>query len=321
MKYNLVSVGDHSNITAFIDGDMYVADSDHPNFKAIVAAALANEEHEAVRLFDTSQIVAENFRKVSERVSIAGGKVYSLTQQIIRFLNEGVDDWRSLVNFYEKVASNPNEHSRTQLYTWLSNREFTITEEGDIIGYKGLENTSEGNYQSVSSGTATVNGVRQTGKIVQNLGDVVEMPRSSVQHDPQVGCHTGLHVGTHEYARDFVGGRGSVVLCIVNPRDIVSVPTDCSWAKVRTCRYILLAVAEGPLAGAVYSAHNEEENDNYDECLNCGEDKFVGHDLCDDCLDYENCVQCESCAGLFNEEEIDEEGQCDRCHVASCDKC
>jgi hypothetical protein len=67
------------------------------------------------------------------------------------------------------------------------------------------------------------------------------MPRSEVAHNPRQACEAGLHVGTFNY----VGGhtREHVLEVHVNPRDIVSVPTDGGGQKVRVCRYTVAAVA------------------------------------------------------------------------------
>jgi hypothetical protein len=68
------------------------------------------------------------------------------------------------------------------------------------------------------------------------------MPRDQVQFDPGVGCHTGLHVGTFEYAAGFA--QGALLEVVVNPRDVVSVPTDCGAQKMRTCRYTVVGLLE-----------------------------------------------------------------------------
>ena len=45
------------------------------------------------------------------------------------------------------------------------------------------------------------------------------------------------------------------MVCKVNPKDVVSVPTDCKFQKLRTCRYevvsILKSVYSQPVVGLV----------------------------------------------------------------------
>jgi hypothetical protein len=181
-------------------------------------------------------------------------------------VNNGVEDFKPLVAFFEKVETNPNSHSRVQLYAWLRDRNITLTEDGNFIAYKGVK-VENGEYFSISTGKAISNGVEYNGAIPNPLGAIVEMPRSEVQHDPSVGCHTGLHAGTWNYASGFA--RGAVLTVEINPRDVVSVPTDCDAQKLRVCRYVVKDVTETELDTPVYSTYpdldgyEDEEYDDY----------------------------------------------------------
>ncbi|AXQ63408.1 rIIB-like protein [Streptomyces phage Comrade] len=275
MKYNLVQVedGGEANLTVVHDGEMYVATDSHPNFQRIVAGLAVGDES-VVELFDVQKTAQRRFDRLSERVTVANGKVYldgeeadnALTQQVIHFVNQGVEDFKPLVAFFEKVETNPNSHSREQLYTWLRDRNITLTEDGNFIAYKGVRVEND-EYFSISTGKAISNGVEYNGAIPNPLGAIVEMPRSEVQHNPAVGCHTGLHAGTWGYASGFA--RGAVLTVEINPRDVVSVPTDCDAAKLRVCRYIVKDVTETELDAAVYSTYpdldgyDDEEYDDY----------------------------------------------------------
>lgn len=250
MLYNIVSHGTEANVTAFIDGEMFVADNEHPNWQEIVTSLAAGDKN-VVNLFDVAKAISTKFEHVSERVTVNSGHVYfdgeeidnTLTQAILRALDEQAD-LKPLANFFENIMLNPNEHSREQLYRWLAAHNFTINHDGHIVGYKGVKTLDDGTHTSISHGTATVNGQVHTGAIPYAPGDVVEMPRGDVQFDPSVGCHTGLHVGTWDYAKGF--GHGNTMTVVVNPRDVVSVPTDCRDAKMRVCRYVISTVVENP---------------------------------------------------------------------------
>lgn len=233
-------------------GSPIVATGDHPQFADLLAGAESGAPLDDLRaLSDLSTAVAQRFDTLSERVAVANGRVYfdgdevdsTITAQIIRCLDDpSVGDWKPLVLFMENVAANPNEHSREQLFDWLRDREFTITTNGCFIAYKGVHIRDEDAeddypYQSSSRGEAIVNGERFTGNIPNGVGVTVEMPRAEVQHDPAVGCHTGLHVGTYSYAQGWA--QGALLTVMVNPRDVVSVPTSCSAQKMRVCRYVV----------------------------------------------------------------------------------
>ena len=299
LKYHLISNDDQTFITVFVPGSQpLAADNTHANFEQIVAGALAGDE-KVVDLFDLAKTAAARFDALkfenlagSERVTVSGGRVYldgdevdnSLTKQIVRFIKEG-EDFAPLVRFFEKVQQNPNEHSRNQLFDWLNADDFTITDDGDIMGYKGVQPTDNG-FQSISSGRAIVNGEVKEGRIPQNIGDVVEMPRSDVAHDPAVACHTGLHVGTYDYASGFA--QGALLEVHVNPRDVVSVPSDCNAQKMRVCRYTVVDTLEGRINTSVRHTSTWADDDWGD-----GE----GDETCWDCGEYlEDCV-CEDYVG------------------------
>lgn len=264
---------DEVNLTAFIDGQMHSCTNAHPNYERIRAMCEAGDEG-VVALFDIANTAQERFRRLSERVSISGGTIYldgeavdnSLTQQVVRFIDDGVDDFEPLVLFFEKVQNNPNPHSREQLYRWLANRDFTINTDGNIIAYKGVNVRSvdgENVYESISHGRAIVDGEVHNGAIPNPIGAVVEMPRNDVQHDPSVGCHTGLHAGTWNYASGFA--QGAVLTVEINPRDVVSVPTDCEDQKMRVCRYTVTGVTDQQIPTALHGVIDTPDVDEYDD--------------------------------------------------------
>lgn len=285
LQFTLIGNEDgESNIVVFIPGSApMVAHSTHPNFEAILDGAREGDESVS-ELFDVAATAAQKFERLSERITTANGRLYldgeeinnTLAEQVLRFLDEGVNDWLPLVKFFENVQANPNEHSREQLFDWLSRRDFTITQDGMIVGYKSVQSSDDG-FLSISSGKAIVDGEVIKGRIPNKIGSTIEMPRSEVQHDPSVGCHTGLHVGTYDYAKTFSGD--TMLEVHVNPRDVVSVPTDSDWAKVRTCRYTVVNTITKPYTSAILY---DREMDDYD---GWGELDPDADEVCDVCGD------------------------------------
>lgn len=245
MQSSIVTNDDGTgNVTVLVDGEVHVAHSDHPSYAAILEGVIAGDD-EIIELFDIAQTIEKRFEGLTERVSVKNGKIYldgdevnnSLTKLILRFLDEG-KDWAPLVLFFEKLQSNPSGNSREQLYRFLSTEGFSLTDEGDIIAYKGVRNRSEDDeypYESLSSGEAIVDGVEYSGCIPNRIGAVVEMPRSAVADDPDASCSVGLHVSTYAFAQSY-SRQGTTLSVLVNPRDVVSVPNH-EDEKVRVCRY------------------------------------------------------------------------------------
>jgi len=247
MKFNYVSDsngGLSRNLTAFVDGEMYVADESHPNIDALVTAAIAGNEDEFLNLIDPSVKAAEKFSALlTDRVTVRNSRVYvdqievegAFADQIVRFLEEDVDDWEPLALFLEKVYSNVDADIRENLSRWLQAEAFTLLPNGNILGYRGLRS----DYTSVHAGPGIVNGVEVNGHLDNSVGNVVEIDAKLVEVNASRGCASGLHVGTYEYAKSW--SQGQLVSVEVDPRHVRSVPYECGSSKMRVSKYKVLA--------------------------------------------------------------------------------
>lgn len=277
IQFSIVTTEDDKQyVTVFANGKLTPpADETHPNFRAIVAAcqaSLAGEfiiEQDILDLFDIAAAVSRRFERLSERVTVENGEILfdgdpcqpGLSKQILRFMDEG-EDFMPLVHFMEKIENNPDAHSKTQAWDWLNNHDFTLTDDGDVVAYKGVYPDGNDGFRSGHRGTAAVNDVLYENAYIPNaVGDVVTMARTSVAWDPRSACSAGLHVGTFEYARCYA--QGAMLRVIVNPRDIVSVPTDAAGQKIRVCRYKVDAVIDAPETAAIYRSVEDDEGGEF----------------------------------------------------------
>lgn len=237
-----------ATLTVYLeDGSIVTASDSHPAYKAMVIAAMDNALDKVRELHDAVTTVATKFQRLTRQITVRNRCLYfdgdpidnSLTKQIVRFMEEGLA-FDPLVLFMDNLYSNPIKHSRDQAFDWLNARNFTITNDGMIVGYKGVTGSYEndGVPHSSRSGHAFVNGEEINGYVPNPIGATVEMPRSEVMHDPAASCHAGLHVGTFSYAQSWA--KPTTIEVLVNPADIVSVPTDAGGEKIRVCRYVVL---------------------------------------------------------------------------------
>lgn len=271
----VLTEGEHvQTVTAFnaeSDTPLYTADSNHAHWGDILTG-LVNGDPEVWGLFNVVDGVMAKFSQVTDRISWNGadvlwdGDVFEkpVAEFLARLIKDGnVKNYTAFARFIEKLEANPNEHSREQAYDWLAAYRFQITEDGDVVGFKGLVKTAEGTFTSWNASqkpgapSAFVNGVPvpELSRVPQAVGDTVTLPRSEVKHDPSQSCERGLHVATADYAATY----GTVHEVYVNPTDIVSVPTAAKGQKVRACRYRLgpAVTAEREDRAVLYGEHTK----------------------------------------------------------------
>jgi hypothetical protein len=144
----------------------------------------------------------------------------TVVTRLLEFLREGYP-LEPITNFIDKLMENPSERSKEQLYNYLELYKLPICDDGDFIAQKKV------NKEFKDFHTRTID---------NSVGKIVEMDRKLVNDDPNQGCHQGLHIGSEDFVQTF-GGEGVVILVKINPKDVVSVPFDASYAKMRVCRY------------------------------------------------------------------------------------
>jgi hypothetical protein len=186
-----------------------------------------------------------------------------------------------------------------------------ITDNGNFLAYKAVREDYTDKY---------------TGKFLNTIDAVLEMPRNKVDDDKNVGCSYGFHAGTIEYAKQFSGGCGHIMLVEINPSDVVSIPTDCEFQKLRTCKYKVVGEYEIDLTDPLYASRFQTDqddevdvwNDEEEEelCPNCEYDKSD----CDDCYFCDSCCDCDKgvpkCGHCgTRKKDLDEDFYCDDCQV------
>lgn len=258
--------GTRQSVTALnLDSDrpLYTATQSHPNFEGILAGLRAGDPN-VWDLFDIATGVMSRLTEISDRYSWDGSNVLfdgdvtdgPFEALLARTIESGDSrNYTAVAKFGEKLAMNPSEKSKEQLFRWLASHKFQITPDGDVVGYKSvgvLETKDDGTvvYQSGFASqkrgvpSAFVNGVPvpELSRVPQSIGDVVSLPRSEVVDDENQSCARGLHVGTENYW----GGWSKGLLEVhVHPRDFVSTPIN-EDAKARVCRYKVARLSVKP---------------------------------------------------------------------------
>lgn len=218
----------NESITVVLEGETYTTREGTLNFEAARQAILEKRWDDLPDLFSVGRGIQrwtdDNFVYENEVLTYQGDPLpQELMDRIIAMAEKG-DDPTSLMKFWANLQENTSYRSVKQLYSFLQNMNIPIDEEGYVVAYKGIRRDYKDKW---------------TGTIDNSPGSIIEMDRNKVSDDPNVACAEGLHLGSLDYAQGYAS-EGRVVVCRVNPRDVVSVPKDHQHKKMRTCRYEVL---------------------------------------------------------------------------------
>ena len=279
-------------ITVVLDGERYSINAGNTLFSKALDAYKADDWDTFVACVNPT-IRLKSLYASYEGIEVKDGNLYvfgdpvhsTLATRVLSFLEHGLDCVH-LFKFILKLNLNPSKRAVDELYTFLEHRALPITDNGNFLAYKAVR----ADYTD-----------KHTGKFVNTIDAVLEMPRNKVDDDKNVGCSYGFHAGTVEYAKDFLGGQGHLMIVEINPADVVSIPTDCQFQKLRTCKYKVVGEYEIDLTDPMYASRfqtdddddvdlwGDEDDDEYPTCSDCGEESYGN---CDDCDCCEGCCDC-----------------------------
>ena len=261
-------------ITIFWEGTPYSLRKDHPNFQNAKNAILEGD-YESLGDFVDIQKAVEDF--VEGDIEVRNEVVYYKTHRLhgvvvdklLEMLRAGMKDSAPLVNFITRLQSNPSANSVNELYSFLSYKSLPTTPEGKVLGYKGVKDdfySSTGNADTI-----VVQGeVNDQHQILNEVGATIEVARRCVDDNKDNHCSYGLHVGSYDYANQWAGEDGRLLVVEFDPEDAVSVPTDCDFQKLRVSKYKVVSDitdTRKELNKVVYEANKpiyDEVEDDYD---------------------------------------------------------
>jgi hypothetical protein len=279
-------------ITVVLDGERHSINAGSTLFSKALEAYKADDWDAFVACVNP-EIRLKSLYASYEGIEVKDGNLYvfgdpvhsTLATRVLSFLEHGLDCVH-LFKFILKLNLNPSKRAVDELYTFLEHRALPITDNGNFLAYKAVR----ADYTD-----------KHSGKFLNTVDAVLEMPRNKVDDDKNVGCSYGFHAGTVEYAKDFLGGQGHLMIVEINPADVVSIPTDCQFQKLRTCKYKVVGEYEIDLTDPMYASRfqteddedvdlwGDEDDDEYPTCSDCGEDSYGNCDNCDCC---EGCCDC-----------------------------
>jgi hypothetical protein len=251
-------------LTVFADNVVYTCHSEDTRFEDAVYFVKSGDLGQLIDLIKPIEAI-RTYVSTNQRIEIKDGAVYFDNEEIhnytaMRMLNmhrEGLPI-EPIVNFMVNLASNPSKRAVDGLLEFLEIGELPLTPDGHFLAYKRVR----ANYKDVHSGT-----------IDNSVGALVEMKRSEVQDDPSITCSHGLHFCSLDYLAHFSGER--IMVLKINPRDVVSIPTDYNNSKGRCNRYFVAGeLEEAPIEGNHWRASVVDDYDEFETEFDGDDDYF-----------------------------------------------
>ena len=253
-KYIIANDG---NVTAVVSGQTYCFGKSHPNYSKLVGHLKTNNVEHFEACYDiVSHINAycEGYVNCEHgSLSWDGIKMPNMfTSTIMDMVKQGFP-FEPMLNFLDNMSQNPSDHAIVELFDFMEHKHMPITMDGHFLAYKAVRS----NYKDIYSG-----------KFDNSVGSICEVPRQSVDNNRNHACSTGLHVGAIDYAKSYGGidldnydgddDGNHLIICKVNPRDVVSVPMDSKFQKLRTCRYEVVAKFDSIFDKVIHFTENDK---------------------------------------------------------------
>lgn len=257
MKYIIANDG---TVTAVVSGQTYCFGKSHPNYNKLVNHLKNNN----VEYFEAAYDVVSHLNSYCEGyVNCEGGSLSwdgikmpnMFTNTIVDMVKQGFP-FEPMLNFLDNMSQNPSDHAIVELFDFMENKNMPITYDGCFLAYKAVRE----DYKDIYSG-----------KFNNTVGSVCSVPRNEVDSNRDNGCGHGLHVGAIDYAKSYGGinlddddndGGNRLMICKVNPRDVVSVPTDSKFQKLRCCQYEVVSEFNTIFDKAVHMTDSDIEHVN-----------------------------------------------------------
>ena len=302
------------HIFLVLDGKDYSINAGNSSFSKALEAYNAKDWESFIYIVNP-EIRLKSLYASYEGIEVKDGNLYvfgdpihsTIAKRVISFIEHGLDCVH-LFKFILKLNMNPSKRAVDELYTFLEHRALPVTDNGNFLAYKAVRADYTDKY---------------TGKFLNTIDSVLEMPRNKVDDNKENGCSYGFHAGSVDYAKDFMNADGHLMIVEINPADVVSIPTDCQYQKLRTCKYKVVGEYEIDLNDPMYASRfqtdqdddvdlwDDEGDSDWSDCgnCNCGDCACC----CDSCDCDDDVPKCGNCG--TSKKDLDEDFYCDDCQV------
>lgn len=205
--------------------------------------------------------------QVTDKIKVEGGEVFFegdkvdgyLVTSMLNMIAEGFDI-KPMALFLTRLSENPSSRVYGELYEFLEKGGIPLTEDGCFLAYRKVNKEFyDIHSRSVLNKPADLMDDRDLEVIQHKMGNrgeatveiidgitTISMPRRMVNDNSNETCSHGFHAASYEYMQHFGADASGdiIIICKIDPKDVVSIPRDYNASKMRICRYQVLHVLE-----------------------------------------------------------------------------
>lgn len=236
-----------NKVTVFLEnGEIIEKEVTEDEFKKVIEAQtdeevlnlLCPEYQKSIELHNNALTLIGKIQK-SKLLSMKGDVVYwkevsclSVPEELVKAIIKAEEEHNELKistyrNFWTLMSLNPSEECRKNLYWFLQLHGLKLAKCGFFVAYRNVDTTEEkGVYTDHHSHSTRI-----------EIGEMVTIPREKCDCNSNNECSRGLHCASVKWLKkNYFGDVG--LACLVNPADVVAVPHNSEYGKLRTCAYL-----------------------------------------------------------------------------------
>jgi hypothetical protein len=294
----------NGTLSIMIDGKMKSVESTHINYNTIIDKLNKDDYNGILELIDLIVSIKADLESRDSKFILEGGNIFYKGEPLNDFMSGRIIDMMSenhnlqyLEKFIDNLYQNTSYRAVNSLYEFLEHGGIPINSNGNFLVYKKVRV----DYMDIYSG-----------KFDNSIGQVCSMPRFKVDENPDNTCSHGLHVCSFDYLPHFGGGFDRVVICEVNPKDVVAIPKDYNNTKMRVCEYKVIGELDDKTCDELRDKYCFTDYDSCSEDIGYDSDEDEDEYNDDDMSDEMNS-QHETAKEIIQREPVMDNGFCSGC--------
>lgn len=241
-KYRVFVTSVMASIVNIETGEQICIQNNHDSFIEICGLISEGNIKEAISVYKSENVISSyegnhyKWERGDELLTIIVDGVETqwensgpLCKRLEQFSDSGLKHGFAIFDlFVGNAIQNPSRKTFSEIPKFMRFGDLQINEQGYLVCYKAVNDRYYDDY------TNTINNAP---------GSVIRMKRILIDENSHVTCSAGLHVCSLDYVNQMAGysrSNSKIVRVLLNPRDIVAIPSDHQQRKIRCCQYSVL---------------------------------------------------------------------------------